>query len=112
MKKTNRPIVLGLCIAGLAVMIASLYSPSSHADSDNSADSDTTKCSRMIRNTWWDKRHSLNDSELIKGHGVTIFVDACGRTYSEEYKNVVITGSTGDVNLIIETSDTVWVYRE
>lgn len=113
MKRKNKPLVLGLCIAAVAILIGSLYSPSSHAVTDNSNRSIGIECQKVERNVYWDKRHKYDSHPLVAALGIGILVDAKGNAYSDYGKTVVIVGDDkNELDRVVEGEDTVLLFTK
>ncbi|CAH9012614.1 putative TMhelix containing protein [Vibrio phage 464E53-1] len=109
MKRKNRPMALGLCIAAIAVLIGSLYSPSSHAVSDNSNRSIGVECQTVERNVYWDKRHKYDSHPLVAALGIGILVDVKGNAYTDHGKNVVILGDGSELDKVTEDHESLFL---
>lgn len=109
MKRKNKPMMLGLCIAAVAILIGSLYSPSSNAAIDNSNRSVGIECQKVERNIYWDKRHRYADHPLVAALGIGILVDTNGNVYTEDGKDVIIINDGDSLDRVLEGHDTLFL---
>ena len=113
MKRKNKPMMLGLCIAAVAILIGSLYSPSSHAVTDNSNRSDDVASQKVERNVYWDKRHKYDSHPLVAALGIGILVDAKGNAYTDHGKDVVvINGDSNELNYVVEGVEALYLVEK
>ncbi|CAM0104470.1 hypothetical protein PODOV005v1_20008 [Vibrio phage PS32B.2] len=112
MKRKNKPMTLGLCLAAVAILIGSLYSPSSHAVTDNSNRSDDATSQKVERNVYWDKRHKYDSHPLVAALGLGILVDAKGDAYTDNGKDVIIVEDGDELSIVLEGNDTVFLIKK
>lgn len=109
MKRKNKPMMLGLCIAAVAILIGSLYSPSSHAVTDNGNRSVGIECQKVERNVYWDKRHKYDSHPLVAALGIGILVDTKGNAYTEDGKDVAVLGDGNELDRVIEVQGALFL---
>ena len=113
MKRKNKPMMLGLCIAAVAILIGSLYSPSSHAVTDNNNRSDDVTSQKVERNVYWDKRHKYDSHPLVAALGIGILVDTKGDAYTDHGKDVVvINGDYDELDYVVEGHGAIYLVEK